>query len=63
MPLPLREAFVLFEIQELSATEVASILKLPLGTVASRVRRARELLRDRYRESHRGEAERGGRQS
>jgi RNA polymerase sigma-70 factor, ECF subfamily len=56
MPHPLCEAFVLFEIQELSATEVAAILNLPVGTVASRVRRAREFLRIRYNQSHRAEA-------
>jgi len=40
-----REAFVLFEIEELSANEVAEILDIPVGTVASRVRRAREQVR------------------
>ncbi len=47
MPDDLREAFVLFEIEELTAPEVASALRVPLGTVASRVRRAREELRAR----------------
>ncbi|HEY3664544.1 MAG TPA: sigma-70 family RNA polymerase sigma factor [Polyangiaceae bacterium] len=41
----LREAFILFEFEELSAPEVASVLEVPVGTVASRVRRAREQLR------------------
>jgi RNA polymerase sigma-70 factor (ECF subfamily) len=41
----LREAFILFEFGELSAPEVASVLEVPVGTVASRVRRAREQLR------------------
>jgi RNA polymerase sigma-70 factor (ECF subfamily) len=41
----LREAFVLFELEELSAPEVARVLDVPVGTVASRVRRAREHLR------------------
>ena len=40
-----REAFILFEFGELSAPEVASVLEVPVGTVASRVRRAREQLR------------------
>lgn len=43
MPLDLRAAFVLFEIEELPAPEVAKVLAIPVGTVASRVRRAREL--------------------
>jgi RNA polymerase sigma-70 factor, ECF subfamily len=37
----LREVFVLCEIEELPASEVASITGLPPGTVASRLRRAR----------------------
>ncbi|HWZ93337.1 MAG TPA: sigma-70 family RNA polymerase sigma factor [Polyangiaceae bacterium] len=41
----LREAFVLFELEELTAPEVAKALGVPIGTVASRVRRAREQLR------------------
>lgn len=41
----LREAFVLFELEELSAPEVAALLDVPEGTVASRVRRAREQIR------------------
>jgi RNA polymerase sigma-70 factor (ECF subfamily) len=45
MPGRLREAFVLFELEELSAPEVAQILGVPLGTVASRVRRARDYVR------------------
>jgi RNA polymerase sigma-70 factor, ECF subfamily len=42
MPDELREAFVLFELEGLSRTELAETLALPAGTVASRVRRARE---------------------
>jgi RNA polymerase sigma-70 factor (ECF subfamily) len=37
-----RAAFVLFEIEQLSKSEVASALGIPEGTVASRVRRGRE---------------------
>lgn len=42
MPGDLRLAFVLFEIEDLSTPEIASLLDLPAGTVASRLRRARE---------------------
>jgi RNA polymerase sigma-70 factor (ECF subfamily) len=42
----LREAFVLFELEELSAPEVAHLLGVPVGTVASRVRLAREHIRE-----------------
>jgi RNA polymerase sigma-70 factor (ECF subfamily) len=45
MPHRLREAFVLFELEELSAPEVAQVLGVPIGTVASRVRRARDYVR------------------
>ena len=38
----MREMFVLFEIEELNAAEVAAALGIPVGTVASRVRRARD---------------------
>lgn len=38
---PLRVAFVLYEIEELTMAVIAEILEVPLGTVASRLRRAR----------------------
>ncbi len=38
----LRAVFVLFEIEELQASEIAELLGIPAGTVASRLRRARE---------------------
>jgi RNA polymerase sigma-70 factor (ECF subfamily) len=41
----LAEVFVLYEIEGLSSTEIASLLEIPLGSVASRLRRAREQFR------------------
>lgn len=38
-----RTVFVLFEIEELSLTEIAELVSIPRGTAASRLRRAREL--------------------
>lgn len=38
----LRAVFVLFELEELTMIEIARMLELPAGTVASRLRRARE---------------------
>lgn len=37
-----REVFVLCEIEELSAPQVATLVAVPVGTVASRLRRARQ---------------------
>jgi len=42
MPEELRTVFVLFELEELTGPEVAEVLGVPLGTTASRLRRARE---------------------
>jgi RNA polymerase sigma-70 factor, ECF subfamily len=42
MPFELRIVFVLFEIEQLSTTEIAELVGVPLGTAASRLRRARE---------------------
>jgi RNA polymerase sigma-70 factor (ECF subfamily) len=44
-----RAAYVLFEIEQLSKSEVAELLGIPEGTVASRVRRAREEFRAHLR--------------
>jgi len=49
MPNKLREVLVLFELEELRVTEVAAILSMPIGTVGSRLRRAREDFRTRSR--------------
>jgi RNA polymerase sigma-70 factor, ECF subfamily len=46
MPDDLRVAFVLFELEEMTAIEVAQLLGIPSGTVASRVRRARDVFRN-----------------
>jgi RNA polymerase sigma-70 factor (ECF subfamily) len=45
MPHKLREAFVSFELEELSGSKVAPALRVPVGTVASPVGRARDRLR------------------
>ena len=41
LPDPLREVFVLFEIEELTMRDIAEVLAIPQGTVASRLRMAR----------------------
>jgi RNA polymerase sigma-70 factor, ECF subfamily len=45
LPLEFREPMLLVDVQELSYPEVAKVLRIPLGTVKSRVSRARSLLR------------------
>ena len=42
MPTELRAVFTLYEIEEMTMAEIAEVLGLPSGTVASRLRRARE---------------------
>lgn len=55
MPLELRVVFVLFEIEQLTSVEIAEVVGAPLGTVASRLRRAREDFAERVArvEAHR----------
>jgi len=42
MPGILSEAFMLYELEELTLSEIAAVLAIPAGTAASRLRRARE---------------------
>lgn len=42
LPLDLRSVFILFELEGLSSPQIAELVDVPLGTVASRLRRARE---------------------
>jgi RNA polymerase sigma-70 factor (ECF subfamily) len=47
LPIELREVIVLRELEELSYKEIASIAEIPIGTVMSRLARARDRLRER----------------
>lgn len=49
LPLDLRTAIVLREIEGLSYEEIADIMACPVGTVRSRIFRARELIADRLK--------------
>jgi len=42
LPMKLRAVFVLFELEEMTLAEIATMSSTPLGTVASRLRRARQ---------------------
>lgn len=42
LPADTREVFVLFELEELTLSEIAKVLEIPRGTAASRLRRGRE---------------------
>ena len=47
LPEKYRAAFMLRDVQELPYVEVAGVLDVPLGTVKSRVNRARQMLREK----------------
>ena len=49
-----RAAFLLREYHELDYAEIAETLELDLGTVKSRLHRARKALRQKLEEVHRG---------
>jgi RNA polymerase sigma-70 factor (ECF subfamily) len=53
LPLPYREALVLCDLQELSYRDAAEVLGCPVGTVRSRLHRARSMLADRLSASSR----------
>jgi RNA polymerase sigma-70 factor (ECF subfamily) len=45
MPVRYREIVLLCEIEEMSYKEIAQVLAIPIGTVMSRLARARKMLR------------------
>jgi RNA polymerase sigma-70 factor (ECF subfamily) len=49
LPMDLRAVFVLFELEELTMTEIATMSDIPPGTVASRLRRARQAFQEAVR--------------
>ena len=48
LPQPFREAIVLREVNELSYHEIAEVAGVPVGTVMSRLARARSMLRNAW---------------
>jgi RNA polymerase sigma-70 factor, ECF subfamily len=59
MPVELRTVFVLFELEGLTSPEIAALEGTALGTVASRLRRARERFRELVKSTSRPGAARG----
>ena len=51
LPEEQREVFILFELEQLSGEEIAAELGIPVGTVRSRLRRARDAFRREVTES------------
>jgi RNA polymerase sigma-70 factor (ECF subfamily) len=61
LPLELRGPFILFELEQMTTQEIAELLEIPVGTAASRLRRARELvLESIQRHEARSRRENGG---
>ncbi|MBV8053258.1 MAG: sigma-70 family RNA polymerase sigma factor [Acidobacteriaceae bacterium] len=51
LPVHFREVLLLCEVEEMSYQEIAETLSVPIGTVMSRLSRARKALRDRLRKN------------
>jgi RNA polymerase sigma-70 factor, ECF subfamily len=54
LPVPFREILLLCEVEEMSYQEIAETLAIPMGTVMSRLFRARKALRDSVRKKNDG---------
>ena len=59
LPAPYREAIVLCELQELSYADAATLAQCPVGTIRSRLHRAKELLMTKLAAMQPGPAEAG----
>jgi RNA polymerase sigma factor (sigma-70 family) len=54
LPLPFREVIVLREMEDMTYENIAEVMNIPLGTVMSRLSRARTLLRKSLSQSQKG---------
>jgi RNA polymerase sigma-70 factor, ECF subfamily len=54
LPVPFREILLLCEVEEMSYQEISEMLAIPIGTVMSRLFRARKALRELLREKIKG---------
>jgi RNA polymerase sigma-70 factor (ECF subfamily) len=55
LPVPFREILLLCEVEEMSYREIAETLAIPIGTVMSRLFRARKALRDLLQNQNKGD--------
>ena len=55
LPVPFREILLLCEVEEMSYQEIAETLAIPMGTVMSRLFRARKALRDLLQNKNQGD--------
>jgi RNA polymerase sigma-70 factor (ECF subfamily) len=56
LPVASREILLLCEVEEMKYEEIAQVLQIPIGTVMSRLYRARRALRNRVSEKFKGKA-------
>ena len=54
LPVRFREILLLCEVEEMKYEEIAQVLAIPIGTVMSRLHRARKMLRERIVDSPKG---------
>ena len=54
LPAEYREVLILREVEDLSYREIAAVISAPIGTVMSRLARARALLKGRWLETVEG---------
>jgi RNA polymerase sigma-70 factor (ECF subfamily) len=54
LPVASREILLLSEVEEMTYEEIAQVLQIPIGTVMSRLYRARQALRNRLSEKFKG---------
>jgi RNA polymerase sigma factor (sigma-70 family) len=52
LPVIFREVILLSDVEDVSYREIAEILSIPIGTVMSRLARARKMVRDSLRSTH-----------